>query len=282
MRKGKLPGDQDEALHRASEALRGSVRPDEEAAIRQTIQAEMKEEGTGIVQGIKDTITAARRLNKAFDIAARGLKTIRDYTGPVGRVAGWAFGRAVDIFKFAAFERENGDFKRDKHGDLIFSGTRLTRAFALAAGVTAATLVGAQVSYYQATRFDEIVYVTGKQEIRDGELYHVTGCTSLPCSTQTDNGKYYQIQKSWFAPHQLYPEENIYANIPQTNAACHVRGYGIYFKELKPIHRFFNFYQNLESASCIPLTEQDIQNAVGQGRVFTPEMFRPPAPQTQP
>ncbi len=280
MRAGKLPGT-DDALKRAQEAIRNSQRPDREASIREDVRAEMKETEPSFVKSIKDTIATGRRLSKAFDIAAKAVETIKDYSGPVGWVAGKVFRGMYNTFKYAAFERENGDFKRDNDGDLVFSGKRLMRNFAMAAGITAATIVGGQYAYYTNTKFTEMVFVTGKQEIVDGELYHVTGCTSLPCSTALDNGKYYQIEKSLYFPRQIYPEENVYANVLQGTSACRVEGYGIYLKELKALHRYFNFYQKLESTSCVPLTEQQIQEAVGQGKILTPDMFSVPQVQIQ-
>lgn len=278
MRAGKLP-ETDDALKRAQEALRDSQRPNRDAYIRKDVRAEMKAAEPSFVKSVKETIANGRRISKAFDVAARAVETAKDYLGPVGWVAGKFFGGLYHAFKYAAFERENGEFKRDKDGDLVFSGKRLARNFAVAAGITASTIVGGQFGYYHATKFDEMVFITNKQEIESGERYLVTGCTSLPCSTQADNGKYYQIDRSLYAPHQLYPEEDIYANVLQGTSACLVQGYGIYSKEFKFLHKFFEFYQKLESTSCIPLTEQQIQDAVNNGKVLTPDMFVMPTVQ---
>ncbi len=195
-----------------------------------------------------------------------------EYLTPVANVVnpivGWTAGKLKSAFMWAAFERENGRFKRDAEGDLLFSGKRLSKVMAGAAAGTSLLFVGASAAYYHGTQFKETVYVTGKQEIDTGELYQFTGCTSLPCSTETDNGKYYQIESSPFFPSLWYPEEAVYANVPQQNAACDIEGYGVYFRSLRWLHRGADFYQNIDKVSCRPYTEKEIVQAVGSGVVM--------------
>jgi len=233
----------------------------------------------GILGGkLKEQIDLARNIKKVFNIASSAIDTAMDYLGPVGRVAKTLGGWAKATAEYAMFEREGDDFKRDEHGDRIFSGKRLAKSFALAACMGLSLNMGYHYAYYHGTQFNETIYTTGKQEIRDGELYHVTGCTSLPCSTAADNGKYYQISKSFFWPRQLYPEENVYANVPQQIAACEVQGYGIYFKELKIMHRLLEWYQNIESVSCRPLSEKEIQGMMVPPAATMQQMLNAPPP----
>jgi len=241
-------------------------------------------EGT-IAGKIKEQIDLARNIKKVFNIASSAIDTAMEYLGPVGRVAKTFGGWGKSLLEYSMFERENGDFKRDERGDRIFSGKRLGRAFALAACMGLSLNLGYHYTYYHGTQFNELIYTTGKQEIKDGELYHVTGCTSLPCSTVADNGKYYQITKSFFWPRQIYPEENVYANVPQQIAACEVQGYGIYFKELKILHRMLEWYQNIESVSCRPLSEKEIQQMMLTGpatgtmqQMIAPSQMQPALP----
>ena len=84
-------------------------------------------------------------------------------------------------------------------------------------------------------------------------------------------------------PHQLYPEENVFANIPQQDGVCHFKGYGIYVKELKWLHRNLNFYQNIESATCRPYTQNEIERAVESGTILdSPSLRAPTVPLTVP
>jgi hypothetical protein len=121
--------------------------------------------------------------------------------------------------------------------------------------------------YFYATYFEETVYVTGKQEIETGELYQFGGCTSLPCSTEIDNGKFYLIESSLYFPVMYYPEENVFANIPQQNGACHVEGYGIYFRTLRWLYKSAQLYQHVVDVSCRPYTEDEIRRAVVVGEI---------------
>jgi|GEM_PF-1696162 len=208
---------------------------------------------------LKAQIALVKKVKHIFNTVSGAMESALLYTGPVGRAALTVGGWVKSVAEYAMFEREGGDFKRNEDGFRIFSGKRLAQSFAVAACVGLSATAGYHYTYYNATQFQEMVYTTGKQEIVDGELYHVTGCTSLPCSTESDNGKYYQIEKSYFWPRQIYPEEDVYANIPQQIAACEINGYGIYFKEMKWLFKWAEWYQNIESVSCRPLSEGEIQ-----------------------
>lgn len=269
---------QDDALKRARETIRNLDRERQQEESRTGIEEELAEPSGRFAEHLKETAKAARSINKAVGIASKAYEKLMKYTAPVRRAAAGLIRGAGTAFKHAAYLKEpNGSFKLDEDGDMIFSGKKLARTFGVAACIGLSAYTGANYAYYKGTQFEELVYTTGKQEIVSGELYHVTGCTSLPCSTASDNGKYYQITQSWFAPRLLYPEEKVYANIPQQIAACHFKGYGIYFKSLKPVLRWAQWYQNVESASCRPLTEAEIQQSIHDGGA--PEVpFTRPAP----
>lgn len=209
--------------------------------------------GKRIATKIGDVFTAARRFNKAYDAIADVAKTIHDHSGPVGPVVAWTGRTLASAFKFAAFERENGEFKRDKDGDLIFSKGRLGRHFAGAAGVALAASIAVQGAYFYGTQFEETVYTTGKQEIQTGEQYQFSACKAPPCSTETDNGRFYLINRSLYFPHLVYPEEDVFANIPQQDGVCTIKGYGFYFKNLSFVHKYLNWYQNVYDVNCRPL-----------------------------
>ena len=218
--------------------------------------------------------TGVSVLSGLFNIAA-------NTAGALGRV-GASLGRGIkNAFMFAAFERENGAPKRDEDGSLTFSGKRMgkvTAAFALAAAVG---LVGLKGAYFYGTQFEELVYTTGKQEIVVGEEYQFSGCNELPCSTEQDNGKFYKIETSLLFPTQIYPEEDVYANIPTLNAACHVKGYGVYFRPLRFLNKSMDWWQQVYSVDCRPLTESEIQNSIsGQDGLPSPLAPAPVQQQT--
>lgn len=194
----------------------------------------------------------------ALGKVGRTLRTIGDILGPIGRFLAWLFGLLRRWFSWAAFEPgENGRF----------SWPRLFRNLALSALVPLLLHVMLSAMYFYGTYFDETVYVTGKQEIETGELYQFGGCTSLPCSTESDNGKFYLIESSLYFPQMFYPEENVFANIPQQDAACHVEGYGLYFRSLRWIYKSLQFYQHVVDVSCRPYTEEEIRRAVDEGTI---------------
>ncbi len=182
----------------------------------------------------------------------------------------WFFRVLIRYFKWASFVRENGDFKRDDQGDLIFSGGRLIRSLLAMGFLLLLINVAWNAVYFYGTQFEELVYTTGKQEIVTGQLYQFTGCTSLPCSTDAGNGKFYQIEHSWYLPYLIYPEEEVYASIPQQDGACYAKGFGFYLKELKALHRSAQWYQKVYSVSCRPYTEQEKEQAIQSGVVPKP------------
>lgn len=192
-----------------------------------------------------------------------------DWLGPIGRFLRWIAALLARWIRWAAFEdiddAETGKPTR------VFSGSQ----FVFRSMLSLLVLIGLQVSfsaaYYYGTMFDETVYVTGKQEIVTGELYQFGGCTSLPCSTDTDNGKFYLIESSLYFPVMFYPEENVFANIPQQDAACHVYGYGWYFRTLRWLYKSAQLYQHVTNVSCRPYTEDEIQRAVREGKIVSDE-----------
>ena len=172
-----------------------------------------------------------------------------------------------NAFHWAAYEREDGEVKLGDNGKPVFSGKRFGIRFTGMAVAAWLLHVALSAAYFYSTSFEELVYTTGKQEIETGELYQFTGCTSLPCSTALDNGKFYQITESWYFPYLVYPEENVFANIPQQDAACFVKGYGLYFRRLKFLHRGLQWYQNVYSVACRPYTDAEKKQAVESGQV---------------
>ncbi len=172
-------------------------------------------------------------------------------------------------------ERENGEVKYNDSGLPVFSLKRLLTFSAGAAGAAIGLIMAFYAAYYYATQFEELVYTTGKQEIETGELYQFTGCTSLPCSTEAGNGKFYEIESSVIFPILFYPEEDVYANIPQQDGACYAKGHGIYFRDLRHLHTKFNFYQKVHSVSCRPYTDEERATAIGSGAIPQPKEIMP-------
>lgn len=252
-----------DALKAAQETLRNAAHTLGKIDARGDAQEKVqKDSPEGLVQKVKNMVIAARRINKIWDASQDLYEKVSPYIGPVLKPAMWTASKLKDTFVWSAFERENGTLKRDEDGDPIFSPLRLAKVFAVAATMGVAGAVGVQDAYFNATHFNEMIYVTGKQEIQAGDLYHLTGCTSLPCSTQSDNGKYFQIEQSWYLPHLLYPEQDVYANIPNQLAACNIEGYGIYFKDLKRLFRWTEMYQHVYDVSCRPLSQDEVQKAM--------------------
>jgi hypothetical protein len=205
--------------------------------------------GTGQARG--GVRSAVARLSALF------ARAVRPFRGIFSRVLAPLVRRAGRAVAWAAFARENGTFRLDRNGRRVFSRTRLLKS--LVALLVVAVVLHAAVcaAYFYGTRFEELVYTTGKQEIDPGERYQFTGCTSLPCNTLADNGKYYTIDSSLYFPTLLYPEQNVFANIPQQNAACHVRGYGFYFRSLRWLYKSAQWYQKVYDVSCRPYDEQE-------------------------
>ncbi len=232
-----------------------------------------KESPDSLLDKVKNISLAARRINKVWDAAQDLYQRVNPVARLILKPIVWTGGKLIDGFKYAAFEREEGGWgiKRDGDGDPTFSAKRLGKVFALAAMVGFSGIAGMKSAYFHATQFSETVYVTGKQEIEPGDLYQFTGCTSLPCSTENDNGKYYHVEQSWFSPRLIYPEQDVYANIPEQLAACRIDGYGIYFKELRALFRWTELYQHVYDVSCRPLSPEEIQQAM-----------EPPSPEPSP
>ena len=193
-------------------------------------------------------------------------RTLKRWTGPVGGFIGWLLGLLGKSIKFAAFQRQDGEYLLDD-GDLVFSFRRFVKVLMLTLIVIVAVHVALSAVYFYSTYFHEMVYVTGKQEIETGEKYQFGGCTSLPCSTVADNGKFYLIETSLYFPALFYPEEEVFANIPQQNGACDIEGYGIYFRTLRWIYKHAQLYQHVVQVSCRPYTEDEIRQAVQSGEI---------------
>lgn len=190
--------------------------------------------------------------------------TLGKYLGPVGSLLAWLIGLSAKWFRWAAIQPGDPDGHSDSV-DAEFSWRRFSFNTTLSVAALFAVHVALAAIYYYSTYFHETVYVTGKQEIETGELYQFGGCTSLPCSTDTDNGKFYLIESSLYFPVMYYPEENVFANIPQQDAACHVQGYGIYFRTLRWLYKSAQLYQHVVNVSCRPYTEEEIRRAVDEG-----------------
>ncbi len=230
-------------------------------------KADRFQQGDGM--GSESGLITRIKNNAFYKSTAKTLKTIRKWLGPLGTVIVWLGRLLLKMFRFAAFKREKGEYIRNAKGERIFSFKRLS----IVSGIYLLTLILIHATfsalYYYSTQFEEIVYVTGKQEIETGELYQFGGCTSLPCSTDTDNGKFYLIESSLYFPRLFYPEENVFANIPQQDAACKVYGYGIYFRTLRWLYKSAQLYQHVTRVSCRPYTEQEIQRAVSDGQILS-------------
>ena len=194
-----------------------------------------------------------------FQWSAATLSVLRRWLGPVGSLLAWVFGQAGRWYRWAALKPA-----ADGGG---FAAGQFVRRLLLSGIAAALLLVGFRALYFYGTAFEETVYVTGKQEIETGELYQFGGCTSLPCSTDTDNGKFFLLEASLILPTMLYPEENVFANIPHQDAACQVRGYGIYFRSMRWIYKSLQLYQHVIDVSCRPYTEEEIRRAVAGGEI---------------
>lgn len=219
------------------------------------------------VGGLDRSLKLKGGLLKTYDMFAVILNKLSTVLLSIWWLVRKLFSFIGKIFRWAAYEREDGKVKLQDNGQPIFSGRQFIIRFM--GMLASAWLVHIALSavYFYSTAFEELVYTTGKQEIETGELYQFTGCTSLPCSTALANGKFYQITESWYFPYLVYPEENVFANIPQQDAACFVKGYGLYFRRMKFIHRRLQWYQNIYSVACRPYTDEEKEKAVNSGQV---------------
>jgi hypothetical protein len=254
----------------AEDPLSKRAREVEELAKRAQAEAGRSTDRPGFVHKLGELFHAAERFNKLYDQILAALRNLKRYTGWLGTLIAWLAGKIGQVLKWAAFEREGGTFKRDQEGDLIFSAGRLGKSLAGAVVILIGLHAAYSAAYFYLTQFEELVYTTGKQEILTGELYQFTGCTSLPCSTDADNGKFYEIESSWYFPHLIYPEENVFANIPQQDGACYIKGFGLYFRKLKALHKSMQWYQKAYSVSCRPYTEEEKQRAIDLGTIIQP------------
>ncbi|MEJ7746518.1 MAG: hypothetical protein WKF61_07140 [Luteimonas sp.] len=229
---------------------------------REAVEKERLGSAHGQVAEKMEQGSAAAFIQRFIDACAAVMRfLLQPFRWVVSSFRGSSMQRIGRGFAWAAFERENGAFRLNATGERVFSAHRLIKAGAGAAAITAAFYIGGCAAYYYGTQFEELAYTTGKQEIDAGELYQFTGCTSLPCSTEADNGKYYKIQTSLFLPTLLYPEQDVYANIPQQNAVCHVKGYGFYFRNLRWLYKYAQWYQHAYDISCRPYNEQELAAA---------------------
>ena len=240
--------DKDDLLRRANELRAKAAANDDPSANHSSAAERLASENRWI-----------RAIRNGF------AKTLR-VLGPIGRGIGWLLGLVARWFRWAAYSPTFGQDVEAK-----FS----IRWLILRTGMTLVALFGLHVllsaAYFYSTYFEETVYVTGKQEIETGELYQFGGCTSLPCSTESDNGKFYLIESSLYFPVMFYPEENVFANIPQFDAACHVEGFGIYFRTLRWLYKSAQLYQHVVDVSCRPYTEEEIRRAVRDGQIVRDE-----------
>lgn len=256
--------------HHDDDPLARRAQEVEELARRTQDEAALLSKRQGVFNRLASLFGAGSRVHKYYYTFAPLLRGVKRLAGMVGGLLHWFAVKLGSALKWSAFQRENGEFARNSEGDLIFAPRRLGISLAVASVLLLAIHMGLSAAYFHLTRFEELVYTTGKQEIATGELYQFTGCTSLPCSTDAGNGKFYQIETSWYFPRLIYPEENVFATIPQQDAACRVKGYGVYFRRLSAIHKSMQWYQKVYSVSCRPYTEEEKQRAMDQGVLEMP------------
>ncbi|MCG7499187.1 hypothetical protein MHO82_20175 [Vibrio sp. Of7-15] len=241
--------DRDELLRRAQQAVADNSPPPEP----------VHKNASFLVTAIAGVL---RFFASIRDVLLRPFLWLKDVFSERNRVFRWLKAAVI----WLAFEPvPEGSNKEDN--ELRFSSRRLGIRGGCVSGVVIAGYFAVIASYFYGTQFEELVYTTGKQEIEAGEQYQFTGCTSLPCSTQADNGKYYKIEASHFFPSLYYPEEDVFANIPQQDGACYAKGYGVYFRNLRSLFKYFQWYQKVYDVSCRPYTEEEKQMAVGTGKI---------------
>lgn len=222
-----------------------------------------------VTETVEEVSLAARRVNKAWNAVKSTYMLLRKYLKPVFVVLEFVFGLLGRAFDRLAYLREDGAMKLDADGDPIFSAKLLTRNAALAFGALFAAYAVLSGVFFYATHFEEKVFVTGKGMYHEDYGYF-TGCTSLPCDTQSQNSKYYNVEESWFFPYLLYPEEDVMASVPIQNGVCDVKGYGIYFKRLKWLHKSLKWYQNVYKVTCNPLSDEQLREIIDGGALNAP------------
>ncbi len=250
-----------DALRAAQESLRAAQLTTKKIEAREEVEEHPKKSGSSLLEAVRFITLPVRRIGKVWDAAQDLYEKVSPYAKKILTPARWVGGKLMDAFSWAAYEREDGKQKLDADGDRIFSAGRLCRMFTLAVGLGVASIGAVNTVYYQTTQFTQTIYTTGKQEIVPGQTYQFTGCTSLPCSTDSGNGEYYQIQKSWYSPFLIFPEEDVYANIPNEMAVCEVTGYGFHWKGM-PFYHTLDLYQNVTNVSCRPLTQEEIHQSM--------------------
>jgi len=210
-----------------------------------------------------ELLARARKLQQKLNQGQAGEPRYSRSFGRIGGAFVWLFRQFTRWLRWLTL----APAADGESGDREFSRSRLVRNLMLSFLVLFAIHTVLKAAYYYGTYFEEMVYVTGKQEIETGELYQFGGCTSLPCSTNSDNGKFYLIESSLYLPQMFYPEEDVFANIPQQDGACHVEGYGIYFRTLRWLYKAAQLYQHVVNVSCRPYTQDEIKQAVDDGQI---------------
>jgi hypothetical protein len=209
------------------------------------------------VRKLEEASGSDNRESQRYGAIGKRWQQVRKYLGPLG----WLISQVGRWLKWVLFVPAEND------GRMSFSFRRTFLNLGISIVALIAIHVAFKAIYFYSTYFTETVYVTGKQEVETGELYQFGGCTSLPCSTDSDNGKFYLIKSSLYFPVMFYPEEDVFANIPQQNGACMVEGYGIYFRELRWLYKSAQLYQHVVDVSCRPYTEEEIRRAVEGGQI---------------
>ena len=214
----------------------------------------------GRVDQLEKDISGAEADSRQRGSVGNAWNKLTSALGPLGKLLGWLFGLLARWIKWLAYD--------SSEAGLSFSLKRTVRNLAISLVAVIGLHATFKAIYFYSTYYEETVYVTGKQEIETGELYQFGGCTSLPCSTDSDNGKFYLIESSLYFPTLFYPEEDVFANIPQQNGACRVEGYGIYFRALRWLYKSAQLYQHVVDVSCRPYTQDEIRRAVEGGQII--------------
>ena len=212
-------------------------------------------------QNKSDNKTGKSPANK-YPLIKSIVNSVKTTLSPLGKPVAWILSHLKSIIGWAALAN-------DGQGNNYFSLKQFVSRGLLVLLGFLVLHVALSAVYFYGTQYQEVVYTTGKQEIVNGEEYQFTGCTSLPCSTSIDNGKYYKITSSLYFPYLIYPEENVYANIPLQDGACHVKGYGIYFRRARFFVKQFQWWQQVYSVQCRPYTEAEKDRAINSGKINT-------------
>ncbi len=288
--------DEDPLLKKARQA--------EERAKRTKRKISAAKNKSGVIRSLWEMVGSIESLKKAYRVSRSIFRVLKKVTGPVGRIVVVVTKKMGRVIKWGSFERETDretdqgrsnysffgkiyiavagrerakkltrnifyktQFKRDEEGDLLFSKNRLIKFFFGAIASLIIMHVSLSAIYFYSTQFTETIYTSGgKQELAIGDMYIFTGCTSLPCSTKLGNGKFYLVVSSWYFPTLVYPEEDVYAAIPPQDGTCDLKGYGLYFKNLKFLHHTLQWYQKVYEVTCRPLTEKEKNSIINKGQ----------------